>query len=267
MTEKKVFEYTDVNIKNIVFSNMVKTNENLVSKIWYKVNETDRPQTLNIQTPYLKIQQVKDDKIFLYPGKMETFMDSLDRTSSKFIGNNIQRFGLGGFTFETIVDGETDLVKVVVANGKRPTAFYSKNKSKIDDDNYANILSNCDKIKVIFELDGIIINLKEKTIRNNIIVRDILVSEIEPKSIELTEYSFISDNEQEAPQVAPQEAPKSSDSDTDSEEHAEQFIYNLKNDSASNSSVSSEEQIEKRTYKKATEKPKPKPKAKAKKAR
>jgi hypothetical protein len=269
MSEKKVFESTEVKIKNIVLSNFIEVNdENIVSKIWYKENENSRPQTLNIQTGYLKIKKIVGSEIYLYPGSISGFMDSLDQVSLKFISGNEQldRFNIDKLDFKTILDdisGE-ELLKFDIVNGKRPTFFYSsRTKSRVD----SSILANSEKIKVIFELNGLIINKKDKVIYNNIILRDVLVSEAEPKLIELTEYSFI-DNDTEKDDEQPVVTRNERQTELLIEkERPFMFTVNSNNSQSSESSSSEDNETESRSSDSSEKIPKPKPKPKPKQKR
>ena len=204
--QKNVFKYTDVKMKNIIYSEAVKTkSEDFVfSKIWYKDNK--QVQTLNIQTPYFKIHEIDDDKssIILLPEKeLEMFFDNLDSLTIDFIKSNIvTNHNIKGISYRTIVNEipNMNVFRARIGSKQKPPHFYlSKNKNRISYDEAINILDHCEKVKLILEIDGLIIDFNKKIMYTNVVVRQMLISEIEPKKIELETHSFIeseSDNEQ-----------------------------------------------------------------------
>jgi hypothetical protein len=82
---------------------------------------------------------------------------------------------------------------------KRPTRFFLSNSDEITKETTNQIMNSTHniKIKIIFELDGFIVDLQNKTLYTNIVVRHIRIpNPHKPHKIELVDYSFIdSDNE------------------------------------------------------------------------
>jgi hypothetical protein len=204
--QKNVFKYTDVKMKNIIYSESVKTKseEFVFCKIWYKDNK--QVQTFNIQTPYFKIHEVADDKnsVILLPEKeLEMFFDNLDSLTIDFIKSNIMStHNIKGISYRTIVNEipNMNVFRAKFGSKQKPTQFYlSKSKTRINYDETIKILDHCEKVKLILEIDGLIIDFNKKIMYTNVIVRQMLISEMEPKRIELETHSFIesgSDNEQ-----------------------------------------------------------------------
>lgn len=206
--QKNVFKYTDVKMKNIIYSESVKTkSEDFVfSKIWYKCNDNKQVQTLNIQTPYFKIHEMDDDKnsVILLPEKeLEMFFDNLDSLTIDFIKTNIvAKHNIKGISYRTIVNEipNMNVFRAKIGGKQKPPHFYlSKNKNRLSYDEAINMLDRCEKVKLILEIDGLIIDFNKKIMYTNVVVRQMLISEIEPKKIELETHSFIeseSDNDQ-----------------------------------------------------------------------
>ena len=195
-------------MKNIIYSESVKTkNEDFAfSKIWYKCNDNKQVQTLNIQTPYFKIHEIDDDKnsVILLPEKeLEMFFDNLDSLTIDFIKTNIvTKHNIKSISYRTIVNEipNMNVFRAKIGGKQKPPHFYlSKNKNRISYDEAINMLDHCEKVKLILEIDGLIIDFNKKIMYTNVVVRQMLISEIKPKKIELETHSFIeseSDNDQ-----------------------------------------------------------------------
>jgi hypothetical protein len=209
---KNVIMYSDVKVKNLIYSDDILTpDENyVISKIWCKENKHTRPHTLHIELPYLKIHEIQNDGdyIVLLPDNIETFMDSLDRSTLDFITHNrlINKYRMkdkhngNKFTYETLINDKNfsfDTFKIRIIKGKTPTLFYSPNKDKIDFEHAKNLLNTAEKIKLILKIDGLIMDLKNNIMYTNVIAREILIPELDPQIIELTDYSFINSNNNE----------------------------------------------------------------------
>jgi len=204
--QKNVFKYTDVKLKNVIYSESVKTKNGdyVFSKIWYKHNK--QVQTLNIQTPYFEIHEVIEDGnslILLPESQLEAFFESLDELTINFIKSNnlITKYGLRNLSYKTTINDLDGLsvFKAKIVNKQRPPHFYlAKNKQRIDHNNVDGVFENANRVKLILEIDGLIIDFAKKIMYTNVVVRQVLISEIEPKRIELETNSFIeSDGEKD----------------------------------------------------------------------
>lgn len=205
---KKVYKLSEVNAENIVHGQIVETNDGkyIVSKMWYKGNDM-LSYTLNVQTPYLKLLKNNDcsENIMVsVPKTMAVHMDKIDRKTLQFIEDLdlIHKYNLKGIKYKTLISEveDQDIFRIkIMSNNKRPTLFFSSdNKCEIKRDIVNHVLSHVDGVKIIFEIDGLIIDINNRIMFTNVIARHVLVSSIKPIRVEITEYSFI-DSDEEKP--------------------------------------------------------------------
>lgn len=203
MDKSTILKIENVDIKKIVYDNANLTDKGnfVVSNIWYN-NKT--LHSLNIQTPYLKVYRFLDGSVILLPDKItEDFLENLDKQTRIFIKNTglFKKYSLQNFRYKALInemDGvDKNVLRVRIRNETKPTIFFSsKTKIPMNYNDAKNIFFKVDNLKIILEIDKMIIDLKNSIVSTNIIARLVLLHEIVPKKIELTEYSFIeSDNE------------------------------------------------------------------------
>ncbi|ATZ80432.1 hypothetical protein BMW23_0378 [Bodo saltans virus] len=199
----KVLKYTEVIFDNFVYDCPIVTNSNeyVIANIWYKNSIPYlHPQSLYIQSPSLQILSKTDnltELLFTPDAKFEHFMNTIDDMTINFIKTNnlMVKYNLQNFRYKTLIN-EDDNAKIVFkteimnSNSKRPTKFFFSNKKEIDKYTANQILSITKKIKIIFEVDALIIDFARKIMYTHIVPRHILISN-KPQKFELTEYSFI----------------------------------------------------------------------------
>lgn len=211
----KVLKLEDVDLRDVIYDNPIKTSsgEYIISKIWHRPNKNTDPKTLNIQLPYTKVYKVSltnktFDVILIPDATSEDFLENVDKLTWKFMKEKhlIHKYDLKNYKYKTLIneleydDGKKlNVIRIkVIQDKKKQTVFFSsKTKNIVELDDAKNIIQLVDNIKVIFELDALIIDVSKKLIMTNIIARHILLHELTPKKIDLSEYSFLdSDNDE-----------------------------------------------------------------------
>ena len=201
---QKVFKLSEINMEKIVYSQAIETNDNkyIVSKIWYKGNNIV-PHTLNVQTPYLKLKNdnCQEHIIVFTPKHIATYIDNIDRVTIKFMEKNdfINKYNLKGFRYKTLISevDNNDIFRISIVNNRHPILFYSSEvKCEISRDIVQSVLKNTEKIKIIFEVDGLIIDVKNHIMFTNVIARHVLIFGIRPVKVELTSYSFVDSDDE-----------------------------------------------------------------------
>jgi hypothetical protein len=197
----KIFKISDINFDNIYYDNLIVSNNKnfIVSKIWLKnINEM---HTLNIQSSYMKVFKFIENSAILIPNEeIETFLEKLDKLTLKFINDNnlAKKYNLKKYKYKTLINEmenpSINVLRVRIYNDKKPPLFFSQRNKHVSF-NYNDaqkLFSKVDNIKLIFEIDGLIIDMNKKIILTNMIIRHVLLHEIIPKKIELsTDYLFV----------------------------------------------------------------------------
>jgi hypothetical protein len=211
MDSQNVQKVSEINLKKIVYDEIVRTknDEFIIAKIWYMNNS--KISTLNVQTSNTQIINFVEstNSLILNPLQdLKFFMENLDQLTCKFINDNqlVKKLGLVKYTYKTLIsemDTPNNCVNVLsikIATERRKTLFFSsKNKQIIEYGDVKKLFAalKIKDVKIIFEVDGMIIDIKKKRITTNIIARHILLNEIIPQKIELTDYSFIDSDDED----------------------------------------------------------------------
>ena len=173
--QQKVLKMSEVKFQNIVYDEAIYSSnkEFIVFKMWYKNDKV--LQTLNVQMPNAKIFKFveNNNSIILIPNiETEKFMQDLDKLSYKFANDNkiVKKFNLENFTYKSLISElETPQMNVLlmkILTEKRPTLFFSsKNKNIVEYENAKKFFSKIDSLKIIFEIDGLIIDMKKKELQ------------------------------------------------------------------------------------------------------
>ena len=196
----KIQKISDIDTNNITFDEFVDCNNGsyIMSKIWI-ANKQDL-QTLFVQTSYLKPYNYAVNNItFLVDSASQIFLEKLDELSIKYINKNnlVNKYNLKNFVYKTLVNETENKDQVCRTRILENSVFFSaKTKQVIPNYNVPNEMPKVDMIKIIFEVDSLVVDMKKKAIFTNIIVKHFLLHKNTPKKVELTDYSFIeSDNE------------------------------------------------------------------------
>jgi hypothetical protein len=205
MNKSNILKIENVDLKNIVYDNVSMTDKGnfVISNIWY--NNKNNLHSLNVQTPYLKVYRFLDGSVILFPDKKtEDFLENIDKQTRFFIKNAglFKKYNLQNFRYKALInemDGiDKNVMRIRIHNEKKPTIFFSsKNKVPMEYNDAKNIFFKVDNLKIILEIDKMVIDLKNNIVSTNVIARLVLLHEIVPKKVELTEYSFIDSDSEE----------------------------------------------------------------------
>lgn len=212
-----IFNIEHVNFDKIVYGDpiVVEKDKYIVIKLWYDFNSQrnkfDSPETFFIRNPEMTISGTMKDELSFNldetTKKVYDFYTELDQRSIKYIEVNdiLKKYNLKGVRYRTIINQHIDdeninFFRTRIINGsKNPTKVFDIYRNILQQEKQNSILQIGSKVKTIIEPDAIVIDLQNKKIFTNIILRQMLVTYakfLEPKKVELTEYSFIdSDSE------------------------------------------------------------------------
>ena len=208
--QSSVIKYNKFNSFKISHDELkfTKNKQMIISKLWY--NELNNiPKNIHIQTSFLKINQLYDDNIVLIlTDETSKLFDDVDASSISFIKTNniLNKYNLVKPSYKALVHENTHLdkkvncVRLKILNN---TSFFIENKhEKKNLNDIKHLLNNNVDIKIIFELDSLVIDPSKNIIFTNVILRQVLIHKIIPIKVELSEYSFIeSDKENDVDNV------------------------------------------------------------------
>lgn len=201
-----------IDTTKIVYDDIILTQNDqfAVAKIWYQPS-SDNMHSLLYQTTVLPVYSYdnKNGKFLLRLGKdnEQQILSEIDQLSINYIKTSglLQKLSLSPkeVRYRTIVNDfnnkEGERMNSFELKNALKTKYYSNGikKSKTLDD-VESTLKKGVNVKVIIEIDGLIVDIKRGSIITNIILHQFRVEKIVPKKIELGEYSFLdSDNEEE----------------------------------------------------------------------
>jgi len=195
---KTIYKINEINYKCVFIDSEVEVqNKNLiVSKYYYNLKK--KLNTFYIQSEMLELHDkvIDNSIIVISDDKIKNVMDNLDKLSLNYITkNNLKtKYNLQGYRYKTIVsESESLKSNIIKVLPNTNTLFFTNLKKNISQDECFQKINRgkIDKIKIIFQIDGLIIDNDKKSIFTNIIPSQILINEIIPEKIELVEYSFI----------------------------------------------------------------------------
>ena len=205
-----IFRIKDVDFEKIVYGEpvIVEKNKYISVKLWYdfgsKRNKIDAPETFFVRNPELCISGINKGELSFNLNdttkELYDFYSKLDVKSISYIESNsiLKKYNLKGVTYRTIINQCTDdenlnFFRTRLIGGKSPTKVFDLYRNLIESDRQSKFLEIGNKVKTIVEPDAIVIDLQNKRIFTNIILRQVLVVYarfMEPKKIELSDYSF-----------------------------------------------------------------------------
>lgn len=212
-----ILKYGSVDLSKVTYDEFVESEDKqiMVSKIWYQKDEVSRPQTFYIQVQDLKVDEVKSGNMMAILSDSTLFSQldkkSLEVAKSKSVS---KKFGLKNPKYKPMItemsdtnNNSFDALKLAISdgsNGGKTTQFFvGKNKISKNFDEVKGLLKAGTNVKVILEVDGLMVDTKHNNIYTNIVLKQVLVPMIVPLRLELSEYSFIdSDNEEETKQMS-----------------------------------------------------------------
>jgi len=207
-----ILKHSLVNINKVIFDEMTLTpsKKYVISKAWYQENNTCRPVSIFIQTSSLTIYDITKtgDLVLSLSDNDCVIFEKLDNKSVEYIKSSgvTKQYNLKNVSYKTIVsEVSTDdskninALRLRVMMGENPTQFFvNGNKKCLGYDEVKDMLIKGSNIKVIFEVDGVIVDIKNNTLLTNVIPRQILIQKMKPLKTNLTEYSFVDSDRSES---------------------------------------------------------------------
>ena len=192
--QSSIVKHNKIDVSKIVYEDFILANgeKHMISKIWYQDNENIQPHTFYIQTSVLKVHEVNNDSILFALDNTELY-DTLDKVIlGKIKATEItKKCGLKKTIFKSITNDVPDNKNLTVLNFKIGNCQFFSNSTVPK--KYADVkhLIKCGaSMKIIFEIDKIIVDIKKNFIFTNIILTQAQIK-LTPNKIELNEYSFI----------------------------------------------------------------------------
>ena len=201
-TTNWITKYNDAKVQNIIYDDFILANDSkhVVSKIWYKEECSNQPHTFYVQIDNLKIYEIPESEndSLLLEIKNTNFFESLDKKSIEQIKKNEihKKYGLVKPTYISSITNPDDNDKIETLRlkiGKCNFFYKDKLPKKFNEVKNYNYLQKDCYVKVIIEIGMVMMNLKQNFIFTNLILKQIQIKPIIPKVIEITEYSFIDD--------------------------------------------------------------------------
>lgn len=205
-----ITKYNDVKIQNIMYDEFVLANDgkHVVSKIWYKDTNLNQAHTFYIQTHNLKIYEIPNNKngdLLLVLDNNELF-ENIDKRSVEEIKTKgvHKKYGLVKPIYKSSINSPInstannntiEVLRLKVGNCN----FFYKDKSpkKITDVLQSNLLQKGSYVRVIIEIGMVMMNIEQKIIFTNLILKQAQILPLMPKVIDITEYSFVDDEHDE----------------------------------------------------------------------
>lgn len=205
-----VMNQHNVNLSGMVHDDWSQTENKqyVVSKIWHQKNDGEQPKSFFIQTTTLKLYEITkngDLILELDNDKNTELFDNIDKSALNYAKSSgiTKKYELKDVKYKAIIN-EIELtplkkinsLRLRILEGNKPTKFYLSDKEPQNMNDIKKYLVNGTNVKVILEIDGLVVDLKTNIIFTNIILRQVLIKKMKPIRIELTDYSFIdSENE------------------------------------------------------------------------
>lgn len=204
-----VFKQSTLDTEKIVFEDFDLTDDEqyAVSKIWYQENNSAQPHTLFIQPENLRVYEItkNNDIILELLGNNYEMFEELDKLSVNVVKSSgvIKKYGMKDVKYKTIINElDTDSLKKntkkinalrlkIVSTNTNNTKFFVGDRLPKSIDDVRKLLTRGTEIKIIIELEELIIDLKNSTIFTNIILKQALIKKMKPCRAELCEYSFV----------------------------------------------------------------------------
>ncbi len=203
-----IVKYSDVNVNNVIYDNFSMANDgkHVVSKMWYQqknIQTNIQPHTFYVQTPALKIHSVpnnQNDDLLLILTDSSIF-EQLDKRSVSEIKSQEahRKYGMIKPTYKSSInnpddDDTIDVLRLKIGNCK----FFYKDKTprNLQEVLDSSLLQKGSLIKVIIEIGMVMMNIEQNFIFTNLILKQAQILPLQPKIIDLTEYSFVDDEPQ-----------------------------------------------------------------------
>lgn len=271
--QRTILKYDDFNIQKIIYDEFEESENKqfATSNIWYQESELTQPRTCYLQTPYMKVHEIKNGELVLALDN-EKLYEELDKQSLSYVKskNVTKQYGLKGAKYKAIVN-EVEIgsskkfsaLKLKVNNDLRTkhTQFYvfgDKTSKTYDEVKY--LLTSGTNVKAILEVNGLSVDIKNNVIFTNISLKQVLIAKMYPLRVELQEYSFVDSDNEETTEEKPLQEEKptepvvensESESNDDSEEDDADDTSSHQNETSSDTESNASEDVE--AYIKAVE--------------
>lgn len=181
------------------------SKEYLCSKTWYQESESVAPHTLFLQLQNLRVYDFKKNGDLIIACDDTNLLKMVDNMTVEFVKasgvtktHNLSNLKYKPFLNTVEVDTPTgqkkeSMFKLRVMNN---TTFHLSNKQNQSQEEIKKLLTKDCSIKMIVELEGIMIDLQKSFIFANVVLRQVLINKVVPIRYELVECSFL-DSEEE----------------------------------------------------------------------
>lgn len=193
-----VVKYNKVEPKKIIFEDFVTVNGGkfVVSKMWYHENAKSCPSSFFIQTSEIKVHDIDGDCVSFEIDDSDVY-NLIDTIVLNNVKQNsvVKKYGLKNPSYKSIVGEATNNKKLNVLrfNKFSGAKFYTESKVAKSYDEIKHLLSSGSMVKIIFEVDKIIVDVTKNYIFTYMTLSQVQIKVV-PQKIELSEYSFIDDD-------------------------------------------------------------------------
>lgn len=206
-TNNSVIKYSKVDTSKVKFDDIEKSanKKYATSKIWYCENKGSY-KTLLIQSSLYKVYDVtENNELLLYVDNAQLF-SQIDNASINYVKGNevIKTLSLKNVSYKTIIstidNNKTNLLRLPIIYGhnniENTMFFTTKDKKSMTFKDIKDKNISLNNVKVIFEVDGLIVDIEKNSIFTNLILRQVMIQRPTPQKITLTEYSFVDSESQ-----------------------------------------------------------------------
>lgn len=200
--QHSVLNESTINTNKIIYGSVQATEDNkfLAAKIWYQFGKISA--TLFTQTRKMSIYEIRPngDVILCFDSITDSELyEKCNQKTVEFIKSSgiIQKYKLKNIKLKSIVN-ELAGLSVIRLPPNSQSIFYNPDKQQISPNELSKFMQPGEHVKVILEHHSIIVDVDKSEVATNILVRQVRFYKHPPKTIELSEYSFIdsdSDNE------------------------------------------------------------------------
>jgi len=200
---KNILNINNVDVKNIVCAKPVKQNQYVIIKLYY--NHGSSKTSFFIKHSTLQITELSHDEIVfeLNSNTSKPIVDlyeNIDNMLMECIGNSgvLEQYNMKNVDYRTIVN-ESNTTKATInylrlklTDGKSSAIVYDKVcNTPLNNEQKKELFVKNKKVKIIVELNAIVIDTQNNLIYANVIVRQVLIKEEKLLNVALTECSFV----------------------------------------------------------------------------
>lgn len=206
VSKSHILKTSSIDYSKIVYDELEssKNGKYVVSKIWYTSDDNVQPVTLFFQTDLVSLYEVtkSNDIILQLLGKeQESFFEKIDEMSLTYAKEKCvtKKYKMKDAKYKTIIneieiadDEKINALKLKASSETKHVHYFSMgNKTSKNFDDVKKLLTNGTKLKIIVEVDGLIIDVERNILFTSVILKQVFISKPKPLKLELAEYSFI----------------------------------------------------------------------------